>query len=958
MKIQMSRGLQIAITLAALFAGTILPVNAAPAAAQEKPLPLTVTQTDAGVRIDYTATNGALPTIQIHDVRTPGRLVLVEIGAGVTMSAMQAGAQQNLVVQSAPFGGQLDVVQPAATEASETAAAGDLQRAPDATLPAAPVSVISEGIMRGRRLATIAITPLFEQDGQLHLASAFSALLPGAKLIDNPTSLVSDFTDALSAGKLQPQVEDAVTCDNSYLPANDMLADGQARWRIRVSQSGIVHVTAAALSAAGVPPSAIAGYSLKNSRGESVSLQRGPDWFRFYAPPPGDRWNRYDTYWLTVNSAGPSAEMGQSGAPGGGVAATIAFERGVYVSNKYYDSTLPGSDGDHWFAANLRPYGSISVTWSFMPSTRLPATGANATVQVGFASSTSGDHTVQLATNGNSNFVNPANSTSGIGAYFTATFSIPNFAGVTQFRAMPKSQPEVIMPDRVVWEQPVALNFGGGGATFLVKSAGNVQLSGMPGDALYDVTNATTPTVVQHSAGLFSNVSGNRSYVMAGTGTLVTNAAISKYEPVAMNTKFNKNAVYIAPNALFTGDLDGFIGFRNVSGYLAGAFSAESIYDWWSFGQVSPAALRNFLRYAYCKWDVKPAAVTMIGDGSIDPFDYYGYNTGQFAGSNVTLIPPYAAPVDPFLVPNPLPPAETACEACYAQLDGNDPLSDKLPDLLFGRIPAKSPAELNAVLAKLFAYETAPSLSAGSDWRSRIAYVNDNSHMPNGATDPAGDFAAGTEANIAQQPSWARIIRNYYDPYQGFTTLNPNDAHARTFGLFDSGVGIINYTGHGSVVQMAVLESNIAGAATYHFSLYDVPDLRNTSQLPLLLQFTCLTSAFQTPIQYYGTTIDERLLLSPNGPPAIWGPTSLAVSFSHEALMKGFYKTLWAQPSFGSTIGLAAQGGYLELEATSSNTINVDNLLRTYLIMGDPLTRAYVGKMPWYSNAPIATRAK
>lgn len=971
MKYRLPRGLQITLTAAALFAGSLFPLSAAPAAAQDKPLPLTVEQTATGVRIDYVAANSNLPAIQIRDVRVPGRLVLVELNAGTTMSAMQADVQKNMAVQSAPFGGQVDVVKPFVTQSSETAAAGDLQREPDTALPAAPVSVVSEGLMRGRRLATVAITPLFEQDGQKQMASAFSALLPNAKLIEDPTSLVSDFTTALAGSKVQPQAGDAITCDNTYLPANGMLADGQTRWRIRVSQSGIVQVNFAALAAAGLPASLpFSGFELKNPKGQIVQLHRsngdvnalfgGNDWFRFYAPLPGDRWNQYDTYWLTIKNAGTGSPAMGGPTAGSGAGAPKAYERGTFVNNKFYDSTLPGTDGDHWFAANLRPFGANSAIWSFTPPARLPPTGENASVQVAFGSSTSGQHTVQLATNGSNTFVNAGNAMSGAGA-FTATFTIPNFTGSTQFAARPNVNglPEVIMPDRVVWEQPVSLSLGGNGAAFVVKgNSGNVQMTGNPFELLYEVTNAAAPAIVTNNNGLFNHPGGNRSFVMAGNGTLITNAGISKYTPVAMDSKFNFNVLYIAPITLQPA-LQGLIDFRNASGYQAATFSAEYIYDWWSFGQVSPAALRNFLRHAYCKWDVKPAAVTMVGDGSVDPFDYSGFNTGDYAGTNVTLIPPYMAPVDPFLVPPGLGAAETACEACYAQLDGTDPLiGDKLPDLLFGRIPAKTPAEVSAVVSKLFTYETAAPYSAGSDWRSRIAYVNDNTQMPNGTFDPAGDFAAGTEANIAQQPAWARIVRNYYDPYKGFTTLHPNDAHNNTFNLFNNGAGIINYTGHGSVVQIAVLESNLSGVKTYHFSIYDVPNLTNKHQLPLLLQFTCLTSAFQTPIQYYGTTIDERLILSPNGPPAIWGPTSLAVGFSHDALMKGFYKTLWSQPNFNSAIGTSAQGGYLELYAVSGNTISLDNLLRTYLIMGDPLTRAYAGQVPWYSNAPITIRAK
>jgi hypothetical protein len=965
---RLPRGLQ-TMLIAGLLAASLMPLGAQPAAAQDEKSPaLVVQQTTAGVQIDYNAQFGALPTIQVGDMLLPGRQVLVELTGNTSMSAMQAGAQSSLSVQSAPFTDNLQLAAVPMTESAEGAAAGDIQREPITTLPDSPVSVVNEGIMRGRRLVTIAITPIFERASQRQIASAFSAVLPNAKLIDDPTSLLSDFAPA-QADKLLPQAEDSITCDNSYAPANGMLADGQGRWRIRVSQTGIVQVSFSALNAAGMPIAAMGRIEVINTQGQRIALHRndqngntvfdGADWIRFYAPAPGDRWNAFDTYWLTIKDPG-SPSMTLRGAPAAGGVNT-AFERGMFVKNKLYDSTLPGTDGDHWFAANLRPFGGNSAVWSFTPPTRLTPTGAPATVQVAFGSSTGGNHIVQLATNGNGNFVNSSNAMAGVGM-FTATFSIPNFGGATQFAARPNGIPEVIMPDRVVWEQPVSLILGGNGAAFLVKSgAGNVQMSGAPAEALYDVTDVANPVIASNNAGTFSHPGGNRSYVMAGNGTLITNASISAYTPVAMNSAFNKNAVYIAPNALI-GALESLINFRNASGYQAGGFSAESIYDWWSFGQMSPAAIRNFLRHAYCTWGVKPFSVTLVGDGSADPFDYYGYNTGEFAGTNVTLIPPYLAPVDPFLVPAGLGAAETACDACYAQLNGSNPLVDKIPDLLFGRIPAKNASELNAVWIKIFPYETAPALTQGGDagWRNIIAYVNDNSRLPSGNYDPAGNFELATEQSIAQQPKGTRIHRVYYDPFSGVTdsnrTSNPNEAFNRTFALFNNGAGIINYTGHGSIIQMAVLESNSPGKP-YLFSLYDVPDLKNTSRLPLMLQFTCLTSAFQTPVQYYGTTIDERLVLSPNGPPAIWGPTSLAVGFSHDALMRGFYKTLWSQPNFGSTMGKSAQGGYLELFASAGGTPNVDNLLRTYLVMGDPLTRAYVGKVP-QTFAPITVRSK
>ena len=79
------------------------------------------------------------------------------------------------------------------------------------------------------------------------------------------------------------------------------------------------------------------------------------DTLRFYAEPPGDRWNATDTYWLTVE-AQPGIRMASRPALTGGDATvtTAAIYEGVWRANRLYDTTLPGPDGDHWFAADLR----------------------------------------------------------------------------------------------------------------------------------------------------------------------------------------------------------------------------------------------------------------------------------------------------------------------------------------------------------------------------------------------------------------------------------------------------------------------------------------------------------------------------------------------------------------------------------------------------------------------------
>lgn len=125
----------------------------------------------------------------------------------------------------------------------------------------------------------------------------------------------------------------------------------------------------------------------------------------------------------------------------------------------------------------------------------------------------------------------------------------------------------------------------------------------------------------------------------------------------------------------------------------------------------------------------------------------------------------------------------------------------------------------------------------------------------------------------------------------------------------------------------------------YLLGLYDVDALTNGERLPIVLEITCLTSAFQQPA-YSGTTIDERLVLHPNGGAiATWGPTGLGIAHGHDALQRGFYRALWSKPVGTATLGELTLAGYRELFMRGNCC---QDTLRTFALLGDPLTRARV----------------
>jgi hypothetical protein len=388
---------------------------------------------------------------------------------------------------------------------------------------------------------------------------------------------------------------------------------------------------------------------------------------------------------------------------------------------------------------------------------------------------------------------------------------------------------------------------------------------------------------------------------------------------VDLSVALNAQVLYISPQ-IFQAGLAPLVARRQAQGYSVQVIDVQAIYDNWSDGQVDPNAIRNFLRYARDSWATKPVAVTLVGDGTADPYNYVGRN-------NINYIPPYLAPVDPYIV-------ETACETCYAQLDGADPLSDQLPDILLGRLPVKSAAEIQALVAKILNYETG---AVAPDWHSRAVFVTDNDVEADGTLDQAAGFATLAEQSVARLPSGIEARRMYYDP----SPTRPNQpwrepdavrAHAKVQQLISEGAALVTYVGHGSQFQWAVTDSGIP--TSYLLTLFDADGLTNQGRAGIVREMTCLTGAFQT-MAFSGTSIDERLLLQPSGAVAVWGSSGLGVSHGHDLLAKGFDQALWQPGVLQPTIGSLTQAGFTALYTQG---VCCQDSIWTYLLLGDPLT--------------------
>ncbi len=644
------------------------------------------------------------------------------------------------------------------------------------------------------------------------------------------------------------------------------------------------------------------------------------DELRFFAAAAGDRWNLRGVYWLTVETQ-PGRRIAQrSVQPQAAPLRATAQQTVHWREPSIYNSNYAGPAGDHWFGAELRSGPQVpdaSLTIPMPPS--LPSIAGDSTVSVSGSATRPGSFQLRAAA-GSASATAVGNGPGDV----NLILRLPDNAPDLSLALLPSATFSALELQRISWQRPVALEFGGRGAGFDgVAGRWRYRLSGLPSQyRVYDISDAGAPVVLDVAGGPvaeFEDSLPGRSYVIAGPGSIST-PEVAAYRAADLAAPINADAVYIAP-AAFHAALAPLLAHRRSQGYAVALLDVQAIYDNWSFGYVSPAAIRRFLQHATATWSRVPRSVVLVGDGTSDPHNFLGRN-------NINWIPPYLAMVDPWL-------GETACESCFGQLDGADPLDDALPDIAVGRLPVKSAAELSALVDKLVGYERAPlSLFAAGG----ATLVADNYRDAVGKADAGGDFAAISDAAAAQLPVGLPLTRIYYDPSPGAPSQSWREAdavraHRRVVEALNAGSALAMYTGHSHYWQWA--STDLSATQTSLLDLYDADLLQNAARLPVLLEMTCLTSAFHEPA-ISGTTIDERLLLRPGGGvAAVWGPTGLGVAHGHDSLARGFLRGLRLSPVLSATLGSLTQAGYLELFAASTCC---QDTLRTFAILGDPLT--------------------
>lgn len=923
-----------------------------------------------------------LPIHRYQGYELPLELVTIEL-ENVSQSPLLQIQQVTADVMAA------DAIQPAAQlmpAVIDDEGEYDLSRnVEEVALPTAPAFVLRAGVVDGKSVAVVAISPIYSENGETKLASQIKVFVPSARLA---TSVDVASADVASA-------EQSVLAPNAAIPNLPPINSSAAKKaaKIIVSTSGMQRVPFTEITKAGLSTSKL-GLS---HNGTAVATQIVNNELRFYvAPTIGDRWNSSAIYWLTDDGSNVLAMSSRSVASSNATSRTTAIEKGVWRDTPEYISRYAGPDGDHWFAAamevanpvvinaptvsQLPKAGGTSYTLNLTPLTRTDDE-RRCTLNV-----KSGVETVSIDINAmitnTQGLPGLANTWSGVVA---SSVSTPTIAISLISRVVPKDVNNPPNPpacavyfDTVEWARTVTLNFGGKSALFSgVEGTWNYRWSNLPtGSTFYDVTNPNKPVLLtgQTNAGFQDGATAHDYALVAANGWKTPQIVADN--SFSFSSISGAHAVYvIAPSFDRLKNsrtlLEPLVQRRQNQGYKVAVIDVQDIYDAWSFGAVSPEAIRNFLQFAATNWNPKPKSVVLVGDGTQDP-----HNWGEVPAdksNNLNYIPPFMGQnVDPWL-------GEAACDSCYGQLNGTDAVSGDSTtsnsnffdiDVWVGRFPVKNEQDLMTAVNKIISYETATDLEAS--WRTTSVFMADNwikslinpatqkyANPPVPAFDPAGNFAKDMDTQIARLNSAAGARRVYYDPYPAYSDAKPGESWRisdpsnvmpTVISTVSQGAGVVVYGGHSNHWNMGNLEydrnKDLGGGVVISESvpngynvlqLYDVDNYANTNKYFIQLSMTCLTAQYVRPAAS-GTTIDERVFLNPNGGAvAVWGPAGLSVAHGHDKLQEGFFKALKGNVKMNMPIGQLFEAGMQELLLHGSCR---QDALQTFVVFGDPLTPA------------------
>ncbi|MCX6150129.1 MAG: type IX secretion system sortase PorU [Ignavibacteriales bacterium] len=452
------------------------------------------------------------------------------------------------------------------------------------------------------------------------------------------------------------------------------------------------------------------------------------------------------------------------------------------------------------------------------------------------------------------------------------------------------------------------------------------HLSGFPSSdiKIFDITNFSDAKLISetHISGgdcVFQSSEVNNSiskYLAIGNSVYKTPINFTSIDNSNLHGIADGAKFIIITNSLFKEQAERYKVYKesnSLTKMSTVVVEVDKIFNEFSGGLQDVSAIRDFIKYAYDNWNIKPEYVLLFGDGD------YDYKNVEEKSQNFVI--PYES-LDSFSAIG-----SYCSDDFYVYVSGND----RKVDLAIGRLNVTTVSEAKDMVDKIIRYETQSEFGL---WRNLITLVADD-EIGAKKTDESSLHTGQSESLSSS------YIPSSYDQKKIYLTVYPTvetaigrrkpSVNKAIIEAANEGTVIMNWIGHGNpdvwaheyvfeksvtIPQMLSDKYFFLTAATCDFGRYDVPGIQSSTEL---------------------------MILKPDGGSiGTFSAARTVYAQDNAAINQEFYSNLFRKDSLNliSTIGKAYYLTKLEYFAGISN-----NDLKFHLF-GDPTLRLLVPQLP------------
>lgn len=561
------------------------------------------------------------------------------------------------------------------------------------------------------------------------------------------------------------------------------------------------------------------------------------DTLEFYGFGNDTPWSGARAYWL-VRDKGKNARVKFEKAKERGDVTSTAHTFRRVERTVFFTALTNNGEKENFFGALVGNFGATQE----VTVRNLDRNGGNATLQLVLQGGTEGLHRVRVELNGQSLGIAQVNHQARlVEKYSVPTTSLNDGANMLTLTALGGDE-DISVVESVELTYPHLLRADADALRLHAAGGARATITGFTTDRIraFDVTDPANPLLVgidvaadgaQWQATLVAPGSGNRTVLVLGATRIAAPAQIVPSRASSWNDPNNKADLVIVAARPFAAAGEPLAAKRTAEGIVTAIVDVQDLYDEFGYGERGADALREFFKRTR-DWKRTPKYAILLGDASFDPRNYLGLGTFDYVPTKLVATQ--------YL--------KTASDDALVDFDGSG-----TPSIALGRLPARTVAEAQAMIAKIAGYVPASTT---------VAAVADT------------DFGADANALNALAPA-------------GFT----KKVVAAGDEAFDS--LLLAYVGHGSTDLWSAGSFTGGNAAAL-----------SNARLPFVAAMTCLNGYYH---DLYQVSMAESLLLNPNGGAVgVWASSALTEPRPQLQMATELYRKLFAGARVGDAI-LAAK---------------------------------------------------